>query len=175
MMINRVFLSLIILLSLISISFAFDPTSVIRNTVKPSVNCSGNKAGTHVFSGLTIVERFQKLYDGSFEKYYSQKHDTMKKQSKKKDDSFFSGLTVSERFQKLYDGSYEKYYSQKHDTIKKQNYMESINSDSTIISKLSGECLNKFKKIPHAKGSSISERLQKLYDGSLEKEIFNNK
>ena len=135
MMINRVFLSLIILLSLISISFAFDPTSVIRNTVKPSVNCSGNKAGTHVFSGLTIVERFQKLYDGSF----------------------------------------EKYYSQKHDTIKKQNYMESINSDSTIISKLSGECLNKFKKIPHAKGSSISERLQKLYDGSLEKEIFNNK
>ena len=134
-MFNRVSLSLIILLSLISISFAFDPTTVIRNTVKPSVNCLGNKADTHIFSGLTIAERFQKLYDGSF----------------------------------------EKYYSQKHDTIKKQNYMESINSDSTVFSKLSGECLNKFKKIPRAKGSSISERLQKLYDGTLENEIFNNK
>ncbi len=42
----------------ISASFALDPSSVIRNTVKPSVKCLGNKADTHVFSGLTIAERF---------------------------------------------------------------------------------------------------------------------
>lgn len=130
----RIFLSLIILVSSISISSAFDPSSGIRNTLKPSTNCFSNKADTQVFSGLTISERFQKLYDGSF----------------------------------------EKYYSQKYDTVKKQKYMESINADSTITSISSGDCFNMFTTIPHTKGLSISERLQKLYDGSLEKEIFNN-
>ena len=131
----RIFLSLIILVSSISISSAFDPSSGIRNTLKPSANCMSKKTDTQLFSGLTISERFQKLYDGSF----------------------------------------EKYYSQKYDTVKKQKYMESINADSTITSISSGDCFNTFKTIPYATGSSISERLQKLYDGSLEKEIFNNK
>ena len=131
----RIFLSLIILVSSTSISSAFDPSSGIGNTVKPSTNCFSNKTDTQVFSGLTIAERFQKLYDGAF----------------------------------------EKYYSQKHDIVKKQKYMESINADSTITSISSGDCFNTFKTIPHATGSSISERLQKLYDGSLEKEIFKNK
>ncbi len=130
----RIFLSLIILVSSISISSAFDPSSGIGNTVKPSTNCFSKKTDTQVFSGLTIAERFQKLYDGSF----------------------------------------EKYYSQKYDIVNKQKYMESINADSTITSISSGDCFNTFKTIPHATGSSISERLQKLYDGSLEKEIFNN-
>ena len=130
----RIFLSLIILVSSISISSAFDPSSGIRNTVKPSTNCFSNKADIQVFSGLTIAERFQKFADGSF----------------------------------------EKYYSQKYDKVKKQKYMESINADSTITSISPGDCFNMFKTIPHTKGLSISERLQKLYDGSLEKEIFNN-
>ena len=135
MILIKALLSLIILVSSTSISSAFDPSSGIGNTVKPSTNCFSNKTDTQVFSGLTIAERFQKLYDGAF----------------------------------------EKYYSQKHDIVKKQKYMESINADSTITSISSGDCFNTFKTIPHATGSSISERLQKLYDGSLEKEIFKNK
>ena len=135
MKLHRALLSLTIVFFSISISSAFDPSSGIRNTLKPSANCMSKKTDTQLFSGLTISERFQKLYDGSF----------------------------------------EKYYSQKYDTVKKQKYMESINADSTITSISSGDCFNTFKTIPHAKGSSISERLQKLYDGSLEKEIFNNK
>tara|TARA_X000000368_G_C22936870_1_gene670289 strand:- start:493 stop:897 length:405 start_codon:yes stop_codon:yes gene_type:complete len=133
-MFYRIFLSLIILVSSISISSAFDPSSGIRNTLKPSANCL----------------------------------------SKKADNQFFSGLTIAERFQKLADGSFEKYYSQKYDKVKKQKYMESINADSTITSISPGDCFNMFKTIPHTKGLSISEKLQKLYDGSLEKEIFNN-
>ena len=129
----RIFLSLIILVSSISISFAFDPSSAIKNTVTPSANCFSNKADTQVFSGLTMAERFQKLYDGSF----------------------------------------EKYYSQKHDLVKKQKYMESINADSTITSNSAGQCLNQRKNIT-IEGSSIAEKFQKLYDGSLEKKIYNN-
>tara|TARA_Y100000996_G_scaffold125152_1_gene94533 strand:+ start:3962 stop:4366 length:405 start_codon:yes stop_codon:yes gene_type:complete len=129
----RIFLSLIILVSSISISSAFDPSSAIKNTVTPSANCFSNKADTQVFSGLTIAERFQKLYDGSF----------------------------------------EKYYSQKHDLVKKQKYMESINADSTITSNSAGQCLNQRKNIT-IEGSSIAEKFQKLYDGSLEKKIYNN-
>ena len=45
--------------------------------------------------------------------------------------------------------------------------MESINADSTITSNSAGQCLNQRKNIT-IEGSSIAEKFQKLYDGSLE-------
>ena len=81
--------------------------------------------------------------------------------------NLFSGLSHSERLQKLYDGTIEKelikvFYKNKND----------LDITSSLLKpNTKGECF-KTKNVDFLKGLSNSERLQKIYDGSLEKEYL---
>ena len=80
---------------------------------------------------------------------------------------FFSGLTMQERFQKLYDGSFERHFSKLHDLRKKESYLQnSIGAASTSIN-----CQNNFDGM-NLEGKSVSDKLQMLRDGTLEKKVF---
>ena len=89
-----------------------------------AINCLSSKTNSNFFSGMSIAERFQSLYDGSLERHFSKKHKTIKKESFV-DNSVVStnsshecsngfntidtkGMSVSEKFQMLRDGSIEK-------------------------------------------------------------------
>ena len=118
---NKILLNIIILAFSISLSYAFDTSSVKTKTADPIANCLSNKKDDSFFSGLTVSERFQKLRDGSFEKHYAQKHDAIKKEqyagnrsnaspscAKGFNDIDTNGMSVSEKFQMLRDGSLER-------------------------------------------------------------------
>ena len=117
----KILLNIIILALSVSLSYAFDTSSVKTKTTEPIVNCLSNKKDDSFFSGLTVSERFQKLRDGSFEKYYVQKHDVINKEryvgnrsnaspscAKGFNDIDTNGMSVSEKFQMLRDGSLER-------------------------------------------------------------------
>lgn len=80
--------------------------------------------------------------------------------------SFFSKSTMSERFQKLYDGSIEK---ELFNAFKDRNNL-AITS-SLLKPKLNTGCFET-NNIEFLDGISNSERLQKIYDGSLEREYL---
>ena len=118
---HKILLNIIILALSVSLSYAFDTSSVKTKTTDPIANCLSNKKDDSFFSGLTVSERFQKLRDGSFEKYYVQKHDVIKKEQyasnrsnaspscvKGFNDIDTNGMSVSEKFQMLRDGSLER-------------------------------------------------------------------
>ena len=118
---HKILLNIIILALSVSLSYAFDTSSVKTKTTDPIANCLSNKQDDSFFSGLTVSERFQKLRDGSFEKYYAQKHDAIKKEqyadnksnaspscAKGFNDIDTNGMSVSEKFQMLRDGSLER-------------------------------------------------------------------
>ena len=117
---HKILLNIIILALSVSLSYAFETSSVKTKTTDPIANCLSNKKDDSFFSGLTVSERFQKLRDGSFEKYYAQKHDAIKKEqyvgnrsntspscAKGFNDIYTNGMSVSEKFQMLRDGSLE--------------------------------------------------------------------
>ena len=117
----KIFLNIIILVFSVSLSYAFDTSSVKTKIAEPIANCLSNKKDDSFFSGLTVSERFQKLRDGSFEKYYAQKYDAIKKEqyagnrsntspscAKGFNDIYTNGMSVSEKFQMLRDGSLER-------------------------------------------------------------------
>ena len=117
----KISLNIIILVFSVSLSYAFETSSVNTKTTVPIANCLSNKKDDSFFSGLTVSERFQKLRDGSFEKYYAQKHDAIKKEryvgnrsnaspscAKGFNDINTNGMSVSEKFQMLRDGSLER-------------------------------------------------------------------
>ena len=117
----KIFLNIIILAFSVSLSYAFETSSVNTKTTVPIANCLSNKKDDSFFSGLTVSERFQKLRDGSFEKYYVQKHDVIKKEqyasnrsnaspscAKGFNDIDTNGMSVSEKFQMLRDGLLEQ-------------------------------------------------------------------
>ena len=117
----KIFLNIIILAFSVSLSYAFETSSVNTKTTVPIANCLSNKKDDSFFSGSTVSERFQKLRDGSFEKYYAQKHDAIKKEqyagnrsntspncAKRFNDIYTNGMSVSEKFQMLRDGSLER-------------------------------------------------------------------
>ena len=117
----KIFLNIIILAFSVSLSYAFETSSVNTKTTVPIANCLSNKKDDSFFSGLTVSERFQKLRDGSFEKYYAQNHDAIKKErhvgnrsnaspscAKGFNDINTNGMSVSEKFQMLRDGSLER-------------------------------------------------------------------
>ena len=88
-------------------------------------------------------------------------------QMEKNKAEFFSGLSVTERFQKLYDGSFERHFSKLHDLRKKESYLQnSIGAASTSIN-----CQNNFDGM-NLEGKSVSDKLQMLRDGTLEKKVF---
>ena len=118
---HKILLNIIILALSVSLSYAFDTSSVKTKNTDPIANCLSNKKDDSFFSGLTVSERFQKLRDGSFEKYYAQKHDAIKKEyyagnssnanpscAKGFNNIDSNGLSVSEKFQMLRDGSLER-------------------------------------------------------------------
>ena len=118
---HKIFLKIIILAFSVSLSYALETSSVKTKTAKPIANCLGNKKDDSFFSGLTVSERFEKLRDGSFEKYYAQKHDAIKKEhyvgnssnvnpscAKGFNNIDTSGMSVSEKFLMLRDGSLER-------------------------------------------------------------------
>ena len=117
----KIFLNIIILAFAVSLSYALETSTVNTKTTAPIANCLSNKKDDSFFSGLTVSERFQKLRDGSFEKYYAQKHDAIKKEyyagnssnanpscAKGFNNIDSNGLSVSEKFQMLRDGSLER-------------------------------------------------------------------
>ena len=117
----KIFLNIIILAFSVSLSYALETSTVNTKTTAPIANCLSNKKDDSFFSGLTVSERFQKLRDGSFEKYYAQKHDAIKKEyyagnssnanpscTKGFNNIDSNGLSVSEKFQMLRDGSLER-------------------------------------------------------------------
>ena len=137
---------------------------------KLNINCFKDSAAfflmerdkAEFFSGLSISQRLQKLYDGSFEKHFSIKFDERaelrRNLSKKQSNSdFFSGLSMQERFQKLYDGSLEKYAYKKHELRKKESYLQ--NSVFRIGSK--NDCQKTFNGY-NLNDNSVSEILQKI-------------
>ena len=139
------------------------------NCLKQSeANAQMEKNKAEFYSGLSVTERYQKLHDGSLEKHFSKKFDEIN--SIKKEESnpdFFSGLTMQERFQKLYDGSFERHFSKLHDLRKKESYLQnSIGAASTSIN-----CQNNFDGM-NLEGKSVSDKLQMLRDGTLEKKVF---
>ena len=117
----KIFLNIIILAFSVSLSYALETSTVNTKTTAPIANCLSNKKDDSFFSGLTVSERFQKLRDGSFEKYYAQKHDAIKKEryvgnrsnassscAKGFNDININGMSVAEKFQMLRDGSLER-------------------------------------------------------------------
>ena len=72
---------------------------------------------------MSIQEKFQKLYDGSFEKHYSRSHDLSKKESYLQNSKFGKhnaincqnsisadqkSISVSEKMQLIREGNFEK-------------------------------------------------------------------
>ena len=124
-----------------------------------------NKA--EFYSGLSVTERYQKLHDGSLEKHFSKKFDEMNNIKKEEPSpDFFSGLSMQERFQKLYDGSFERHFSKLHDLRKKESYLQ--NSIGEVDA---ANCQNDFSGM-NLEGKSVSDKLQMLRDGTLEKKVF---
>jgi len=139
---------------------------------KQAANCFGkndaslmeeNKA--EFFAGLSITERFQKLYDGSLERHFSQKFDSIEK--KPEEPNFFTGLSITERFQKLYDGSLERHFTKKHEAKKKDTYIQG----SMYGANAQINCNNNLNTID-TDGLSVSDKLQMFRDGSFEKKVF---
>ena len=140
---------------------------------KQDVNCFGKNDANYLmeenkaefFAGLSIAERYQKLYDGSFERYFSQKFDSIEK--KPEEPNFFTGLSITERFQKLYDGSLERHFTKKHEAKKKETYIQG----SMYGSNAQINCKNNLNTID-TNGLSVSDKMQILRDGSFEKKVF---
>ena len=80
---------------------------------------------------------------------------------------FFSGLSMQERFQKLYDGSFERHFSKLHELRKKESYLQ--NSMGGLNADIN--CQNQFNGM-NLEGKSVSDKLQMLRDGTLEKKVF---
>jgi helix-turn-helix protein len=126
---------------------------------------------------LSNSERLQKLYDGTIEKeliktYDKNKNDlyitsSLYKKNNKNQINPFLGLSNSERLQKLYDGTIEKELIKTYD--KNKNILNI--TPSLFNPNIKDGCF-KTKNINFLKGLSNSERLQKLYDGSLEREYI---
>jgi hypothetical protein len=144
--------------------------------LQPSINCLRLNT-INVFSGLSNSERLQKLYDGTIEKELIKTYDKNKndlfitssqyKQNKKNQTNPFLGLSNSERLQKLYDGTIEKELIKAYDKNKNDLNI----TPSLFNTNIKDGCL-KTKNINFLKGLSNSERLQKIYDGSLEREYI---
>ena len=125
-----------------------------------------NKA--EFYSGLSVTERYQKLHDGSLEKHFSKKFDEMNNIKKEEPSpDFFSGLSMQERFQKLYDGSFERHFSKLHDLQKKESYLQ----NSMGVNNTKVNCQNFFNGM-NLEGKSVSDKLNMLRDGTLEKKVF---
>ncbi len=122
---HKQYIYLLVFCLSINLCYAYDgkPDDNKKNSNQPK-NCLTSKTNSNFFSGMSIAERFQSLYDGSFERHFLKKHDTIKKESFI-DSSVVStnsshecsngfntidtqGMSVSEKFQMLRDGSIEK-------------------------------------------------------------------
>ena len=157
---------------------AFDPShkGYQNFNLQPSINCLRFNQ-INLFSGLSHSERLQKLYDGTIEKELIKAFDKNKndlyikssqlKQNNKNQINPFSGLSHSERLQKLYDGTIEKELIKAFDKNKND-----FNITSSLFKPNIKDGCFKTKNINFLKGLSNSERLQKIYDGSLEREYL---
>ena len=139
------------------------------NCLKQSeANALMEKNKAEFFSDLSVTERYQKLHDGSLEKHFSKKFDEMNSIKKEEPNpDFFSGLSMQERFQKLYDGSFERHFSKLHELRKKESYLQNSMGDLNV----GINCQDQLNGM-NLEGKSVSDKLQMLRDGTLEKKFF---